>query len=222
MDPQRSTDRVITTHVGSLPRPAEVIELLRRRDRDEPIDAAEFERATAKAVSDVVAKQVAVGLDVINDGEMSKASYATYIQQRLTGFGTVDKAKWPVEKNPDREAFPEYYARPATTAGPASRRMLGCVGPIEVKDRTLLDQDIKHLQTAVKASKANGALRERGVARPCAALSSEFPLPEYDRLSRRGRQGDARGIRGDRQSGLRPAGRLSRSRLRPAQRVTRN
>ena len=97
---QRSTDRIITTHVGSLPRPPDVIALLKRRDRDAVFDPAEFESTVVRAVNDVVAKQVTVGVDVVNDGETSKASYATYIQQRLTGFGQVDKSKWPVEKSP--------------------------------------------------------------------------------------------------------------------------
>jgi 5-methyltetrahydropteroyltriglutamate--homocysteine methyltransferase len=145
---QRNTDRILTTHVGSLPRPAEVIELLKRRDRDEAIDPAEFDSTIARAVDDVVAKQVAVGIDIVNDGEASKASYATYIQQRLTGFGEVDKSKWPVDKSPDRAAFPEYYARPGATSGPESRRLLACVGPVAVKDRLLVEQDIKHLKAA--------------------------------------------------------------------------
>ena len=154
---QRSTDHILTTHVGSLPRPAEVVELLRRRDRDEPIDAAEFDRVTARAIADVVARQVAIGIDVVNDGEMSKASYATYIQQRLSGFGPVDPSKWPVEKNPDREEFPEYYARPGATAGPASRRLLSCTGPIAVRDRAPLERDIAHLRAAVAAAKPKAA-----------------------------------------------------------------
>lgn len=151
---QRSNDRIVTTHVGSLPRPPEVVALLKRRDRDEAIDPAAFESTIARAVNDVVAKQVAVGIDIVNDGEASKASYATYIQQRLTGFGDVDKSKWPVEKSPDRAEFPEYYARPGATSGPKSRRLLACVGPVAVKDRTLVERDIAHLKAAAAASGA--------------------------------------------------------------------
>ena len=151
---QRSTDRIVTTHVGSLPRPADVIALLKRRDRDEPVDAAEFEGTVARAVNDVVGRQVAAGIDIVNDGEASKASYATYIQQRLTGFGHVDKSKWPVEKSPDRAEFPEYYARPGATSGPESRRLLACVGPVAVKDRSLVERDIAHMKAAAAASGA--------------------------------------------------------------------
>src|ERR1700742_72790 len=137
---QRNTDRILTTHVGSLPRPPEVIELLKRRDRDEAIDPGEFDSVVGRAVDEVVAKQVAVGIDIVNDGEASKASYATYIQQRLTGFGDVDKSKWPADKSPDRAAFPEYYARPGATSGPESRRLLACTGPVAVKDSSLVEQ----------------------------------------------------------------------------------
>ncbi len=66
---QRSTDRILTTHVGSLPRPPEVIALLKRRDRDEAVDPAEFESTITRAVNDVVAKQVAAGVDIVNDGD---------------------------------------------------------------------------------------------------------------------------------------------------------
>jgi 5-methyltetrahydropteroyltriglutamate--homocysteine methyltransferase len=151
---QRNTDRILTTHVGSLPRPPEVIELLKRRDRDEAIDPAEFDSTIARAVDEVVVKQVAVGIDIVNDGEASKASYATYIQQRLTGFGEVDKSKWPADKSPDRAAFPEYYARPGATSGPESRRLLACVGPVAVKDGSLVEQDIKHLKAAAAKASA--------------------------------------------------------------------
>ncbi len=154
---QRSADRIVTTHVGSLPRPADAVALLARRDRDEAVDPAEFDQVMARAVTDVVAHQVAVGIDVVNDGEVSKSSYATYIQQRLTGFGPVDAAKWPAERNPDREAFPEYYARPESAAGPASRRLLACIAPVAMRDRKALTQDIAHLRAALDASKPQAA-----------------------------------------------------------------
>ena len=152
-----NADRILTTNIGSLPRPAAVVDLLRRRDRDEAIDPAQFEREISVAVSDVVARQVAVGIDVVNDGEMSKASYATYIQQRLTGFGEVDRSQWLAERNPDREEFPEYYARSAVADGPASRRQLACVGAIAPRDTQGLKDDLVRLRKAVDQSKAHAA-----------------------------------------------------------------
>ena len=81
-----STDRILTTHVGSLPRPQDVVDLLFAQDRGEPVDAEQFEATVSRAVDDVVQKQADAGIDIASDGEMSKISYATYIRHRLTGF----------------------------------------------------------------------------------------------------------------------------------------
>ena len=83
-----SSERILTTHVGSLPRPPDVLELLFAQDRGEPYDFATFEPTMQRAVREVVRRQVEVGLDVVNDGEMAKISYATYIRHRLNGFAT--------------------------------------------------------------------------------------------------------------------------------------
>src|SRR5262249_58462881 len=77
-----STDRILTTHVGSLPRPKPLIDLILGRERGEAVDAKAFEAASAKAVEEVVAKQVGCGVDVVSDGEMSKPSYTMYIRHR--------------------------------------------------------------------------------------------------------------------------------------------
>ena len=81
-----STDRILTTHVGSLPRPAHLAELLMQKDRGEPYDQAELDRTVSSAVAEIVRRQAEVGIDVIDDGEMSKPGYSTYIADRLTGF----------------------------------------------------------------------------------------------------------------------------------------
>ena len=154
---QTSPDRILTTHVGSLPRPAAVVDVLKRRDRGEPVDPATADATVAAAVAEIVARQVAIGIDVVNDGEMSKSSYGTYIQDRLTGFGPVDPAKWPAESNPDREEFPEFYNRPNAAAGPATRRHLACVGPVAYRERSLLERDLVHLKKAVDVSKPTDA-----------------------------------------------------------------
>ena len=78
-----STDRILTTHTGSLPRPKSLIDLVLRRERGEPVDDATFEAETAKAVDEIVAQQVAAGIDIVSDGEMSKPSYTTYIRHRV-------------------------------------------------------------------------------------------------------------------------------------------
>ena len=84
---KRSTDRFLTTHTGSLPRPADLIRTMHAKEEGVPVDAAALERRVAAAVAEVVQKQAASGVDVVNDGEMSKPSYATYIKDRLGGFG---------------------------------------------------------------------------------------------------------------------------------------
>src|SRR5690242_9836722 len=84
---QRSTDRFLTTHTGSLPRPDDLIRIMYAKEEGVPVDPAALAQRIADAVNDVVQKQAAAGIDVINDGEMSKPSYATYIKDRLAGFG---------------------------------------------------------------------------------------------------------------------------------------
>ena len=86
---KRSTNRILTTHVGSLPRPDALIELMFRRSEGGSVDADLLERSTADAVCEVVEKQKKAGIDVVSDGEMSKPSYATYVTERLTGFAGV-------------------------------------------------------------------------------------------------------------------------------------
>ena len=84
---KRSTDRFLTTHTGSLPRPEDLIRMMYAKEEGVPVDAAALSQRVATAVDEVVRKQAAAGVDVINDGEMSKPSYATYIKDRLSGFG---------------------------------------------------------------------------------------------------------------------------------------
>jgi len=84
---KRSTDRFLTTHTGSLPRPEDLIRMMYAKEEGVPVDATALTQRVAAAVDEVVGKQAAAGIDVINDGEMSKPSYATYIKDRLSGFG---------------------------------------------------------------------------------------------------------------------------------------
>src|ERR1700744_1671719 len=81
-----STDRILTTHTGSLPRPKSLMDIILRREKGDNIDAATFEAATANAVDEIVAQQVGCGVDVVSDGEMSKPSYTTYIRHRVDGI----------------------------------------------------------------------------------------------------------------------------------------
>ena len=121
-----STDRILTTHVGSLPRPPHS-SMLKKRDRGEPYDAAELAKTISAAVDDIVAKQAEIGIDVVSDGETSKASYSTYIKERLSGFSDRDYHR----QGPDRlQRFPgparEDHGR--ADEDMATRR-LSCTGP---------------------------------------------------------------------------------------------
>jgi 5-methyltetrahydropteroyltriglutamate--homocysteine methyltransferase len=148
-----STDRILTTHTGSLPRPQPLIDLVLRREKGEAIDAAEFETQTAKAVDDVVAQQIAAGIDVVSDGEMSKPSYTTYIRHRVAGIEPDPRA---AEKGRDIMIGRDLLAHPDF----ANRRrnfsdspFPGCVGPLRYKDTAPLQRDLMHLATAAGKAK---------------------------------------------------------------------
>jgi 5-methyltetrahydropteroyltriglutamate--homocysteine methyltransferase len=148
-----STDRILTTHVGSLPRPQDVVELLLAKEQGQPFDPAQFERTMARAVDDVVRRQVTLGLDVVSDGETSKISYATYIKDRLSGFA----GDHPRQIALDLQAFPEFRARMAVFAGKQSFKRQACVGPIAVAERGSLQDDLRHLRAAVQVNAAHEA-----------------------------------------------------------------
>jgi 5-methyltetrahydropteroyltriglutamate--homocysteine methyltransferase len=146
-----SEDRILTSHVGSLPRaPALIAALRQRQDGNGPAD---FEPLVARAVADIVQRQVAAGLDIVNDGEASKPSYSTYIQERLTGFGEIDAARLPRERHREREEFRDYYAKSAAAAGSESRRKLACIGPVVLRDRNSLERDLANLARAAGQSR---------------------------------------------------------------------
>ena len=144
-----STDRILTTHVGSLPRPHALVELLVRKDHGEPYDHAEFTRRTRQAVADIVAHQVAVGIDVVSDGEASKVGYATYIKDRLTGFGGETFAPKPQR---DLADYPDFRQRMIQFTGPQVFQRLCCIGPIELSDHDAVKQDIANLRAAMAVS----------------------------------------------------------------------
>ncbi len=148
-----STDRILTTHTGSLPRPKPLLDLILSREKGDTIDAATFEAATAKAVDEVVAQQVASGVDIVSDGEMSKPSYTTYIKHRVSGIEPDPRA---AEKGRDimigRDllAYPDFANRRQNFSDSA---FPGCVGPLRYKDRSALDRDLAHLKSAASKSK---------------------------------------------------------------------
>ena len=140
-----STDKILTTHVGSLPRSKAVTDGVFAKENEQPYDAGELARTIADAVDEVVARQVETGIDIVSDGEMSKISYATYIKDRITGFAGDS------ERNPpaDLEEFPGFLERQASSGGTPSYKRPCCVGDIAVKDMAPLEEDLANFSAAV-------------------------------------------------------------------------
>ena len=133
-----STDRILTTHVGSLPRTAAVTKVVFGREQGKPIEGGEFSRVVSEAVQDVIDRQQRSGVDIISDGEQSKISYATYIKDRLTGFDGDSPRSPPA----DLEDFPNFLRRQASAGGTPTYRRPRCVGPVAVKSMQPLADDI--------------------------------------------------------------------------------
>ncbi len=149
----RSTDRILTTHVGSLPRSKAVTDLVFGRERGDAVDAAQFDATIGAAVVDIVARQAAAGIDLVSDGEMSKISYATYIKDRLTGFDG-DSPRIPPK---DLEAYPGFLQRQARTGGTPEYRRPKCAGPIAPQNDAWLHADLAHLAAATAPHALSGA-----------------------------------------------------------------
>jgi 5-methyltetrahydropteroyltriglutamate--homocysteine methyltransferase len=148
-----STDRILTTHVGSLPRPDSLADLLLAREAGTAIDEALFAEEVRQAVHAVVRRQVAVGVDIVSDGEMAKIGYSTYIKDRCSGF-TGDSPRRPPA---DLERFPDFMAMQArTNQAPPIKRPV-CTGEILVKDRQPLATDIANFRTALAGAGATDA-----------------------------------------------------------------
>jgi len=145
---KRSTERFLTTHTGSLPRPPDLIRTMFAKEEGVPVDPAALERRVAEAVAEVVRRQASAGIDIVNDGEMSKPSYATYIKDRLNGFGGSSQ---PLTYQ-DLVDFPTLAQRVFGDPGRARRKTPGCNAPISVRDPLAAELDIQHLKAAVAAA----------------------------------------------------------------------
>ena len=147
-------DHILTTHVGSLPRPETLLQKMQAQLAGETIDLDALAEDIAQSVKDVVAQQVALGIDLVSDGEFSKPSYATYIVERLTGFGGVSRG----DAAADMRAFPA-FARQQVKIGAVVPTAGGacCLGPVAAKPNDGLGADIANMQAAVTASKPTGA-----------------------------------------------------------------
>lgn len=150
---RRSTDRILTTHVGSLARPDEQLKLLFAKERGESYDKGEFDRLTTKAVNEIVRRQNELGIDIVCDGEQGKSSFITYIAERLTGFSpNTEQGEDLWVDSRESLAFPEFYeahrkAREGLIAQPVK---LVCTGPIEYIGHDILQREIENIQSATK------------------------------------------------------------------------
>jgi 5-methyltetrahydropteroyltriglutamate--homocysteine methyltransferase len=142
---KRSHERFLTTHVGSLPRPPDLIRTLFAKQEGVPIDPVALERRTREAVAEVVRRQVDAGVDVVSDGEMGKPSYVTYITDRLDGFGGTSQ---PLTYS-DLVDFPELQRKVFGDPGRSRRRTPACDGPIAVRDPEAARIDVEHLVSAL-------------------------------------------------------------------------
>jgi 5-methyltetrahydropteroyltriglutamate--homocysteine methyltransferase len=143
---KRSTSRILTTHAGSLPRPADLLEIARG-----PHDDAYADRVR-RAVAEVVEQQIATGLDIVADGEMSKPSFVTYVQDRLGGFeSTREPAGFPWAGSREVRAFPEFYEENVRQGGNAARRApsLACTARVTYTGHELVRRDIENLRAAL-------------------------------------------------------------------------
>jgi len=137
--------RIAVTHVGSLPRSQEVVDFLFARERGAPHDAAAFDDAMARAVSETVRRQVEAGVDCVSDGETSKISYATYVKDRYTGFGGDSPRNAPA----DLKRFPSFLERLASSGGTPKYARPMCVGEVRPKENGELEKDIANLRAAM-------------------------------------------------------------------------
>ena len=180
---RHSTDRILTTHVGSLPRPHDLLDLLKQRLEGAQVDQEHFAARLKQSVEDMVAKQANAGIDIVADGEMSKPGHAVYINERLEGFEPrpdVDFGFYSEEK----EAFPEYYAdyfnRAHLGSAIVASAPMCCVGKISYVGHDALRTDLNNLRSAVEKSGCEEAFM------PCAAVTgvgfNEFYKSEEDYL----------------------------------------
>ncbi|MGA7974867.1 MAG: cobalamin-independent methionine synthase II family protein [Pseudolabrys sp.] len=149
---QRSTDRFLTTHTGSLPRPDDLIQMMYAKEEGVPVEPHALAARIREAVSEVVKKQADAGIDLINDGEMSKPSYATYVKDRLNGFGGTGNTF----VYQDVHEFPALEKKVFGDPGRSRRKTPACNAPISVRDKQAPQADVDNLTAALKSVKAAG------------------------------------------------------------------
>ena len=155
MSLQQNTDHIQTTHIGSLPRPHDLLDLLKAKYAGQPYDQAKLDSTIARSVADSVRKQIDCGIEIVTDGEFSKPGFFTYIRERFEGFESRPNQKLMIFQQ-EVSAFPEYYAQYFKEAmmGGAILPIVPvvCVGPVKYKGEALLQRDIANVKAAAKAA----------------------------------------------------------------------
>jgi 5-methyltetrahydropteroyltriglutamate--homocysteine methyltransferase len=151
---KRSTQRILTTHVGSLPRPPDLLDMIQAKERNEPIDGEGFAGRVKSAVAEAVRRQAASGIDIVADGEMGRFGFIPYVNERLAGLEPRHAAGRGANWAQSREylAFPEYYqwfSQMPGAAGRAPPTQWVCTGPIAYRGREALQRDIDNLKAAL-------------------------------------------------------------------------
>jgi 5-methyltetrahydropteroyltriglutamate--homocysteine methyltransferase len=169
---KRSTDRILTTHVGSLIRPQALQEFMRAKQSDTPYDRAGYEACLTRSIADVVRGQAETGIDVVSDGEFGKAiSWNQYVVERLSGFElrAIPPGFRPGTPGADRTRFKEFYAELDVREPMANARMVACVGPVKYIGQEIVRRDIANFKAALKG------LRVEEAFMPVVAPSSVLP-----------------------------------------------
>jgi len=152
---QQNTDRIQTTHIGSLPRPHALLDVLKAKFNGQPYDEKKYEALLAESVKETVRKQVECGIDIVTDGEFSKPGFFTYIQERLEGFERRPDQKMKLFQK-EVEAFPEYYAeyfKQAMMGGAiVGLAPVVCVGPVKYRGEKFVQRDIDNVKSAAAAA----------------------------------------------------------------------
>lgn len=165
--------RILTTHTGSLPRPDDLVRTMWAAEEGVPVDSDALQRRVALAVSEAVQRQVGAGISVVNDGEMSKPSYATYVKDRLTGFEGSSPQSYRFQ---DLEDFPKSAELVASNPGRRRRSAPACTGPVAVKDLDQVRVDMEHLATSARSS---GGVSTFSSAASPGVVSLFFPNEYY-------------------------------------------
>src|SRR5262245_51349360 len=152
---KRSEGRILTTHAGSLPRPADLLKMIQAKERGEPYDRGAYAMRVSAAVAGIVDKQIQLGIDIVDDGEMGKAGFIPYINERLAGFEVDRERKGsPFAGSREFRAFPEFYEwfGRALPSPAASLPHMVCTGPISYKGHAQLQADIDNLKAALEGA----------------------------------------------------------------------